>query len=765
MAHADQEDLLTIFQDGRLQVPRYQRSYAWNKKQITDLLEDIEYVIQRKEAVSSNRDVVHYFGTIVLDKVREIDSPSQNEWTLYDIVDGQQRLTSISMIVGCICEFIDVLEGKIGSQGSIARPENVYRDSRDYYIKWRNMDQGRRLEPATLTENAYSKLVISERPPENVLEQSNVVLPARKLARAKRVTIEWLESKLSGFTGTTEMSEADESDLRDFFDYLNDMLSVIGNNFEVTKYDVESTAEAGRLFEVVNDRGKDLTTAEKIKSHLLYCSGEVSQLDAEEVARDFNEAVETITMSGCDEEIVDQFVERHWEMFTGESNRNRPEKNIDETHRRLKQIDRYAALSRDDDKLANWVKTYVSSLLESASAFTSVYNPEKLASEYSDIPEEIIDRLRSIENSGAQSNFRPLLMASYMKNGATSSQFYQLIKISEIFSFRAYQVMNRSTTLLRRTLKQQAHKLFSSDKSEEYLEELFGTTPADNYDPSPDDAADRIVNLIDKQVCNRSPESEFIKNLRHNDVIDGKGVTGWGGFNTKSTIMFLLYEYERYLRDGSGSTNLHTLVDFGTFDEDAEIEHIKPENPEDASDEFNNHEDNINRLGNLAFLWPEDNQQASNEDYQTKYNSIYHDSGVKTLEELPSPSDGWDLSDVSNREEDLVEFSTNRWSGNSVARVFIQDSLSWERRNEVREAIFTHISNQNDTDREYISSVKFESEISSSPTDGTNMNKCNSCGGMMIESVETDTYQCSCGESLTAPPYQVETGAIISDDF
>jgi len=756
MAEADQKALLNIFQEARLKVPRYQRSYAWDEKQVIDLLDDIDYVIKRKKDVGTTRDVVHYFGTIVLDEVREIESPAVNNWTLYDIVDGQQRLTTISMIVGCVCEEVDRLGGNLSvTSRSQNEPGALYKEHRNIYVKYRNKDGGRRLEPATLTEDAYKKLVVYERDPADIRSENHIVLPARKLADAKEKTQQRLKSKRREFLDGDDIESADQEALQEYYSYLNDVLSAISNTFEVTRYEVDNAAEAGRLFEVVNDRGKDLTTAEKIKSHLLYCAGEVDGLDPEEVASDFNEAVETITLSGGDEDIVDQFVERHWEMFTGETSRTRPQQDINEIHRRIKQIGRYAPLSRDENELTRWIKTYVGSLLDTSSSFVAIYDPDELASAYSDLPGPLLDRLYSIENSGAATNFRPLLMASLQKNGAKSSEFQDLVRISEVFAFRAYQVVGRTTTLLRRELKQEAHRLFVSDRDESYLTDLFNTVPLDNYYHNPKHAAESIAQLIDQRIGDRAPEADFVSKLKNSDVIEGKGTTGWGGFNSKSTIMYLLYEYERKLRNNEGETNLHTLVRYSKFDSDAQLEHIAPKNPDGAGNELDNHKDNRNKVANMAFLWPEDNQKGSNYSYKYKYENIYESSGVKVLQELPEPSTGWDLDSLSLRESKLTDFCLERWSGYTITYVSVDERLSDNEKEEIRSDVVDHLKNQRKFNVNSTSRVVITEENPANDGETVAKRECGRCGSIRMKGIHDGKYTCVCNKWMSNPPYQV----------
>ena len=62
-------------------VPRFQRDYAWNQQQWEDLWSDIESLKDEK---------YHYMGYIVLQKKGDHD---------YEIIDGQQRLVTLSLLV------------------------------------------------------------------------------------------------------------------------------------------------------------------------------------------------------------------------------------------------------------------------------------------------------------------------------------------------------------------------------------------------------------------------------------------------------------------------------------------------------------------------------------------------------------------------------------------------------------------------------------------------------------------------------------------
>jgi hypothetical protein len=80
-----------FFTGKTLVIPNYQRDYAWKERNINDLFGDIEEAL----AVSGS----HYLGTFILSQ--------QNRLANAEVVDGQQRLTTLTLILDAL---IDELE-------------------------------------------------------------------------------------------------------------------------------------------------------------------------------------------------------------------------------------------------------------------------------------------------------------------------------------------------------------------------------------------------------------------------------------------------------------------------------------------------------------------------------------------------------------------------------------------------------------------------------------------------------------------------------
>ena len=93
-------DQLSIIQDvfakRVFQVPDYQRGYAWQEQQLEDFVQDLELLAEGKQ---------HFFGTLILhtgeDRPKARDE-HRKTYLVCDIVDGQQRLTTVVLLLDAI---------------------------------------------------------------------------------------------------------------------------------------------------------------------------------------------------------------------------------------------------------------------------------------------------------------------------------------------------------------------------------------------------------------------------------------------------------------------------------------------------------------------------------------------------------------------------------------------------------------------------------------------------------------------------------------
>ena len=109
-----------LLKEGNLRIPSYQRPYKWNRKHIRNLFYDLRDAMGKKE---------YQIGSVIL---HENDG--------YDIVDGQQRLISISLFL----HLLDRLENYKGAKqllsAAVFGELSCYHASENYN-EWENLTQ------------------------------------------------------------------------------------------------------------------------------------------------------------------------------------------------------------------------------------------------------------------------------------------------------------------------------------------------------------------------------------------------------------------------------------------------------------------------------------------------------------------------------------------------------------------------------------------------------------------------------------------------
>ncbi|MCI6891326.1 MAG: DUF262 domain-containing protein, partial [Treponema sp.] len=71
-------------------IPIYQRDYAWENKQIVQLVQDIA---DSAKKAKENPDKIYYIGTLIAFEQKFEDS------YIYQTIDGQQRLTTLTILL------------------------------------------------------------------------------------------------------------------------------------------------------------------------------------------------------------------------------------------------------------------------------------------------------------------------------------------------------------------------------------------------------------------------------------------------------------------------------------------------------------------------------------------------------------------------------------------------------------------------------------------------------------------------------------------
>ncbi len=77
-----------------MQIPDYQRGYAWDEQNWNDFLDDLDLLEPGKD---------HYTGTLVLHAQSEQHQDDEgSKYEVFHIVDGQQRLSTVVLLLDVI---------------------------------------------------------------------------------------------------------------------------------------------------------------------------------------------------------------------------------------------------------------------------------------------------------------------------------------------------------------------------------------------------------------------------------------------------------------------------------------------------------------------------------------------------------------------------------------------------------------------------------------------------------------------------------------
>ena len=99
---------LDEFYSGKIfEIPLLQRPYSWETKQIKSLLHDIQ--------TAKTRETSHYCGPIFIEETGANSLQQRGQLLHYNILDGQQRTTTIMLIARVLSKhrlFLETLQSE-----------------------------------------------------------------------------------------------------------------------------------------------------------------------------------------------------------------------------------------------------------------------------------------------------------------------------------------------------------------------------------------------------------------------------------------------------------------------------------------------------------------------------------------------------------------------------------------------------------------------------------------------------------------------------
>jgi hypothetical protein len=258
-------------------IPRFQRDYSWTHEEWEDLWLDLMGTLK------DDGETAHYMGYLVLQSA---------DYKTFDVIDGQQRLTTISIIVLAVLKNIQ----RLIEAGNEAEPNQRRQlQIQQTYVGY--------LDPVTLV--ARPKLTLNRN--NNNYFQTYLVplghLPQRGFRASEhllRKAFEWFDKQVSAYLKASSGNEG----MR-----LAKLVEDVSDRLFFTVITVTDELNAYKVFETLNSRGVRLSATDLLKNYLFSVLDRGGEVDHE--LRNLEDRWESIVGRLQSENFPD-FLRVHW---------------------------------------------------------------------------------------------------------------------------------------------------------------------------------------------------------------------------------------------------------------------------------------------------------------------------------------------------------------------------------------------------------------------------------------------------------------------
>ncbi|EKQ1115363.1 DUF262 domain-containing protein [Morganella morganii] len=260
-------------------IPRYQREYTWGKWQWDALFEDL-----------LENDLNYYLGSIICIN-QSTDTLALQQ---LELVDGQQRMTTLSLLLAAIYASYNQLGIKLEMEQQI----ELYNLKHKLVLK-KNVDQPR-LVPQVQNANQQDYLAVLKE--AGILKEAEWVSNAgnRRVFRTYRHFLMRIEQYV----------RESETPLQ----ALNALLDKV-NASTLVKIEVASHSDAYTLFESLNNRGVPLTAIDLMKNKLL---AKIEQIEPGSINKSFISWTKVMEALGDDYGVQERFFRQYYNAFKPE---------------------------------------------------------------------------------------------------------------------------------------------------------------------------------------------------------------------------------------------------------------------------------------------------------------------------------------------------------------------------------------------------------------------------------------------------------------
>lgn len=218
----------SLLQKRLFRIPEYQRAYSWENKQRKDLFDDI------KNLQHHDIERHHFMATVVCLQTRTKEEIGADEYSVFHIVDGQQRLTTLIVILKALSKRL--LNGNSDKKKEANKLNELLVKGDQRLILLQTNHDSSFLFRKYLMEGAIPPLKSA-----STVAERNLV---EAFQECEHFVEDWETNPLS-------------------------LLKIVKNGLDFIFYVLEDEGAVYRIFEVLNSRGLEVDWLDKCKTMLM----------------------------------------------------------------------------------------------------------------------------------------------------------------------------------------------------------------------------------------------------------------------------------------------------------------------------------------------------------------------------------------------------------------------------------------------------------------------------------------------------------------
>lgn len=233
-------------------IPKYQRAYAWEAESVKDFVKDLRTCFLKRKAKSP---ISHFFGGVLSVEYRVQGVARQHE---YEIIDGQQRITTFTILMACLIKAYKGLLGESQGLGDTANESILKGRIEELTSRFIEFNQEVQREIRTVEvlrlskpDHSFYQDLIRDRSPSPSRDSH------QRISEAYEIVSQAIQKMIDKSNLVTKMDD---------FELIQ---NVIDSDFTVLHMVTKAREDAFRLFQVINDRGTSLTEGDLLRAKTL----------------------------------------------------------------------------------------------------------------------------------------------------------------------------------------------------------------------------------------------------------------------------------------------------------------------------------------------------------------------------------------------------------------------------------------------------------------------------------------------------------------